>query len=226
MQIDIPFVYEFVKNNYANAERSVALCDILNARVSLNSCTNSSAVYDDGEIRIVFVFDGYRITAINGSNSTLTTKLRQAIGDVITTQSNIGVIIDEIITLGKDTNSPTTGSEELTGSVVDTNQFTIIGKFKQFLDVAPESITMSNGSYLVEFSLFGIDFITVVDITNNYKLFPIGIKKSESEVVRINNLSLNLINASLTEINQFKADPWAYIKRADPSAYQSAYPEK
>ena len=35
----------------------------------------------------------------------------------------------------------------------------------------------------------------------------------------IDNLSLNLISVSLTEINQFKSDPLGYIQKVNPQAY-------
>lgn len=112
----------------------------------------------------------------------------------------------------------------MTGSSVDTNQFIVMSKLKQFLDVTPKNVNLNNGKYIVEFSLRGIDFVAAVDIANNYKVFPWAIRQEE-KIFRINNLSLNLTNASLTEINQFKTNPWAYIKKVDPATYESTYKE-
>ena len=70
---------------------------------------------------------------------------------------------------------------------MDTNQFTIISKFKQFFDVTPENINLNGKVYIIEFSLKNIVFVAAMDISNNYKLFPIAVQQGD-QLVRINNL--------------------------------------
>lgn len=224
MEIDIPFVYEFIKNNIDYASVRVWVCDIVTARVDLQSCDGEIGVYeDDAGLRITIWFDEYKITRVEANNASITAKLNNSIQNVITTQNNIWVIVEQIIKTAQPTEIPT-NTDTQTGSSVDTNQFTLISKFKQFLDVTPDSINLNWGKYIVEFELANITFVAAVDIANNYKIFPLGIQKGD-QVVRINNLSLNLTNASLTEINLFKANPWEYIKKVDPATYEITYPE-
>lgn len=224
LNIDIPFVYEFIKNNNDYASVHVSVCDIVTSRVNLVSCDNITGVYeqDDG-LRIVITFDEYKIVSISTNNAGITAKLNNSLRNVITTQNNIAVIVEQLIETAQPTEIPD-DSTALTGSSVDTNQFTLISKFKQYFDVTPESINLNSGRYIVEFELNNIPFVGAVDIANNYKVFPLAIQQGD-QLIRINNLSLNLTNASLTEINQFKANPREYIKRADPAAYEQTYPE-
>lgn len=222
MSIDIPFVYEFIRNNSNYASLDVSICDIIAVKVETDSCDDKGATIEDDNIIMKLVFNGYKIISVNTSNAAITSKLQSSLKSVITTQDNIATVIADLWKAAHP--EDTKPSEELTGSTVDTNQFTIIGKIKQFMGVSPDSINLSSGKYIVEFTLAGIKFVAAVDISNNYKMFPIAVKKGD-EVIRVNNLSLNLTNASLTEINQFKADPWLYIQRVDPSAYESAYPD-
>ncbi|MBP6910096.1 hypothetical protein KBC03_00655 [Patescibacteria group bacterium] len=134
---------------------------------------------------------------------------------MITTQSNIASTLQSIMKIVY----PEKPKDEIgTGSTVDPNQFTILSKFKEFLAVSPEKITLSDGKYIVEFRLGETKFVAAVDMENNYKMFPIAVKIGE-KITRINNLSLNLTNISFTEINQFKSDPWAYIKKVDVETY-------
>lgn len=223
VEVDIPFVYEFIRNNSDYTAATVSICDIIGTRTTPIECSEREAIFDADNIRIKLTFDGYRITSLNTSDGNTTTRLRTSLSNVITTQNNIASIIAELIKAAKNDNT-TPDNEVLTGSSVDTNQFIIISKFKQFFDITPTSINLNGGKYITEFTLGGIDFVAAVDIANNYKVFPIAIQEGD-QVIRVNNLSLNLTNVSLTEVNQFKTDPRAYIKKADPATYESTYKE-
>lgn|GEM_PF-3796200 len=224
VDIDIPFVYEFIRNNNSYTSANIPICDLIGDKNDLASCTNARAVYDDGKIRIIISFEGYKIVGVSTTDSKITQKLRNDLIGVITTQSNISATITALIRVAKGDVTSEEEPEPTTSGGIDTNEFTIISKFKKYLDVTPQRINLSDDKYIVEFSLSNIEFIAAVDIKNNYKVFPIAIQKGDT-VIRVNNLSLNLTNAAFTEINQFKADPWAYIMKVDPAAYQNAQPD-
>ncbi len=50
-------------------------------------------------------------------------------------------------------------------------------------------------------------------------MFPIAVKQGEDKLFRINNLSLNLTNAAIADVNVFKNDPLGQIKKLDPATY-------
>lgn len=226
MFIDIPFVYEFIKNNVWYESQNVSICDIITARREPKTCNDNLATFIAWDDTINLSFNGYTITNIDSNNSTLATTLKQEIEWIITTQNNIWGIIDDLIktALGENTTvGSTTETESETNNAIDTNQFTIISKFKQYFDITPEKIEANSGKYLVEFSLDNIDFVGLLDIQNNYKLFPVAIQQWGA-TTRVNNLSLNLTNAALTEINLFKANPSEYIKKVDQNTYNTLFP--
>ena len=223
--IDIAFVYEFVKNNNGNASKAVSLCDVIEWGAYVpNECSDTSARFIQNETTITFAFNGYRITSVTTNVAATTVLLRQKLTGVITTQNNIASIIEELIGLTKEDESAWEPTQS-TWSILDTNEFTIISKFKKFLQVTPEKITMSEWKYLVEFIMDDTTFIAAVDIKNNYKLSPVVIKQWE-EYIRINNFSLNLTNVSLSEINQFVTDPSEFIRKLDAEVHEKAYSEQ
>lgn len=222
--IDIPFVYEYIRNNSSDSQvvQTVSICDLISARIAWTECNTTSALFEEDTYRVVFMFEGYKIASISTQEDKLTDTLTSTLNGKITTQENIGTVIRDLIKLASNYNSGQQPTDVATG--VDTNQFTIISKFRQFFGIAPESITLNSGKYLTEFKLGDMHIITAIDVQSNYKMFPIGIKRG-GQVIRINNFSLNLTNASLTDINQFKASPWEYVKKLDPAAYELAYPK-
>ena len=196
----------------------------MTARVDLLSCDDTIGIYEDDDgLRITIEFDEYKIVRVETNNASITAKLNNSIKNAITTQNNIGVIVEQLIKTAQPNEIPTSDDDSSTGSTVDTNQFTLISKFKQFFDVTPESINLNSGKYIVEFEMAGIKFVGAVDIANNYKIFPLAIQHGD-QIVRVNNLSLNLTNASLTEINLFKTNPREYIRKVDPATYEMTYP--
>lgn len=212
--IDIPFVYEFIKNN-SNAGAKLSICELISARLSPKQCSSATALFDDGVTRILVKFDGYKIATITTNNEALTEKIQTSLQGVITTPSNIASTLVNIMKIVY----PEKPKDDIgTGSTVDPNEFTIISKLREFFGVVPDKITLSNDKYITEFKLGEYKFIAAIDIANNYKMFPIAMKFTD-KVVRINNLSLNLTNVSLTEINQFKSDPLGYIKKVDPETH-------
>lgn len=160
--------------------------------------------------------------SISTNDVALTEQLTTTLNGKITTQENIGTVIRDLVKIAADYTNNQPSTNVSTG--IDTNQLTIISKFKQFFDVEPESITLNSGKYLTEFKLGDMTVLTAIDVQSNYKMFPIGIKRG-SQVIRVNNFSLNLTNASLNDINQFKADPRGVVKKLDPAAYELAYPK-
>lgn len=189
ISIDIPFVYEYIKNNSSNgAVKSVGICDIISTKISPISCSAQNASFMSKDTSITFSFNGYKISSISSDDASVTDTLRTRLGETITTQENIGTVIRDLIkSLSPDSSSADASSG------VDTTQFTIIGKFKQFFGVIPDNISPNGNIYIVEFKLENIALVAGVDTNNNYKMFPIGVK-SNGKVTRVNNFSLNLTN--------------------------------
>lgn len=224
LDIDIPFVYEFIKNNGTTTAVTLNVCDLLAPRtLNITQCSPTVALFSYRGKVVRINFDGYKIGSLVSNDSNIQAELRAKLQGVITTQGNIGPVLEELLKEVPGSSNPQPSDNET--SPVDTNQFTIMSKFKQYLGVTPKSVNMVEGKYIVTFAMRSdLVLIAAVDVGNNYKLSPVAILQGDVPT-RVNNFSLNLTNAALTEINQFKTDPWAYIKRVDKNAYDQTHPK-
>lgn len=57
VEVDIPFVYEFIRNNSDSASIAVTICDIISTRITPLDCSSNEAIFDAGQIRIKMTFD-------------------------------------------------------------------------------------------------------------------------------------------------------------------------
>lgn len=224
-------IYEYIDNNIIFYDKAYQTdttnlqCEVIqntfNTQDIVVNCTPGKVIFsknitqgsESTTITYTIWFAEYQITNITISDIQLENTIKEKLKSIQTNQANFMDILKWIL-------SYTLPQAQFTTTEWTNNMLIASEKIKNYLGINIVDIAEKNGRILVDFSVWGINFIGNYAIST-HTIYPVYFKDIliNNLPTKIKNLSLSLDDESQTDIYKFISNPGNYIKSISPESY-------